>query len=396
MLFPTGRFANDVRQHLASLNPTPAPPPIPAPAPIAPQPDSVTARIVKAPVDPAAFPKIQRVIVGPAGMVCARVSSANEVRWEGGASYDVSCDGGAHVYRLTEYQDGQWEIGGIPYTDDCDWVHENADKYEILTSGVHVVGCVRALADRPDDEKLAHLMHVAAEQREARAALRSTDPGPAEAYLTRYPTGRFANDVKQYLHQYSASLSPPPTLPSGSTPAPSQAHATPAVVIPSSKPKDLETMPGGPAVFEKVRTIILGLKKPCATVGMADKVRWEGSWTWRVTCDNGAHAYRLTEYEGGQWQIGNWSTASLMGQSEAGSSSSSGLSLPPIFTKIKHIITQRFNQPCDIITSVSQAMSEEETNYEISCDHGENNYKIIEGSSEYRLVEGDQQMTQKK
>lgn len=94
-------------------------------------------------------------------------------------------------------------------------VDDNASKEAILAKDVDagVQACARAVADHPADARLTRLLQAAEEQRAFQQAMRSIDRGPSEAYLVRYPAGRFATDVKGRLASLGHSPTPGPVQP---------------------------------------------------------------------------------------------------------------------------------------------------------------------------------------
>jgi hypothetical protein len=140
-------------------------------------------------------------------------------------------------------------------------VNEKADKDAILAADVDTAlhACARAVVDHPAEASLTHLLQVAEEQRAAQRALRSADRGASDAYLVLYPTGRFAEDVKQRW----ASLTPVPAP--IVTPAPSPVSLAEPNTVEPPKPK-VDPM-------EIARVLQVELKR----VG-CDPVSIDGTW----------------------------------------------------------------------------------------------------------------------
>ena len=113
-------------------------------------------------------------------------------------------------------------------------VDDKAGKQAVLAADVDagVKACAQALEDQPNNPRLVELLQSAHEQQAFQRALRSNERGPSLAYLDLYPTGRFADDVKQYL----ASLTPAPeSPPAGTIPSPSPSE--PLSPVEPLKPK---------------------------------------------------------------------------------------------------------------------------------------------------------------
>jgi hypothetical protein len=103
----------------------------------------------------------------------------------------------------------------------CDvLVDENSNANAVLAKDIDagLQACEAAVAGHPDELRFARLLQVAQEQRAFQRAFRSPDRGPSEAYLTLYPSGRFADDVKRHLAGLSVAPSPP--VPSNPPPEP--------------------------------------------------------------------------------------------------------------------------------------------------------------------------------
>lgn len=89
----------------------------------------------------------------------------------------------------------------------CDMlVKPNATRDEVLSGDIEpgFQACSRAVTEHPSEPRFVHLLYNAQEQRAVQRALKSDQPGPSEAYVSLFPSGRFIADVKAHLAALTA------------------------------------------------------------------------------------------------------------------------------------------------------------------------------------------------
>jgi Caspase domain len=90
----------------------------------------------------------------------------------------------------------------------CDLlVKSDATRDTILVSDLEPAfkACSQAVSEYPSESRFVHLLYNVQEQKAAQRALRSDEPGPSEAYMALFPTGRLVADVNAHLAEVAAT-----------------------------------------------------------------------------------------------------------------------------------------------------------------------------------------------
>lgn len=90
----------------------------------------------------------------------------------------------------------------------CDLlVKSDATRDTVLASDLEPAfkACSQAVSEYPSEPRFVHLLYNVQEQKAAQRALRSDEPGPSEAYMALFPTGRLVADVNAHLAEIAAT-----------------------------------------------------------------------------------------------------------------------------------------------------------------------------------------------